>query len=152
MSKDYPWGKGTPTWVLDATANDSDKSFTVPAGKIWRLISIYAEITCTATVGNRVLAISMTNGTSVIDRNDAQANTTASQIGNFFVGYGTPSAASTTARRILAGTSNATTTTSIGDPERILLAGYVVRVFDRGAVDPAADDLTVVLHYVEYDA
>ena len=139
MSKDYPWGKGTPAWVRDATANDSDKSFTVPAGKVWRLISVFASMSTTATVGNRTLVVSITDGTNIVYRSNAFGN----------------QAASTTFLYNLFPESISQLTTGVQFqpiPGELLTAGYIIRVSDYAVIDAAADDLTVVLHYVEYDA
>jgi len=34
----------------------------------------------------------------------------------------------------------------------LLPEGYTIRLYDRSAIDAAADDMIIVLHYVEYDA
>lgn len=148
----YPWGKGTPTWNRDATANDSDKSFTVPEGKIWDLKFVIIEIICTATVGNRILDLSITDGTNVIFTSPPSASITASQYGQLAtfrtLGYG-----GTTARRRLDNINgNVNVELDPPLPDLILPAGYVIRARDAAAVDAAADDMTVILHYVEYDA
>jgi len=39
-----------------------------------------------------------------------------------------------------------------GAPDMMLPAGYVLRVLDSAAIDAAADDLVVVVHYIEYEA
>lgn len=151
MSKEYPWGKGTPMWVRDVTANDSDKSFTVPAGKVWSLKSVHADITATATVGNRVLTMLSTDGTNTVCFYAKTAAVTATQVGALRIGIG--ETITTTASQVptLAGaTPNVAFMVPIA--ETILLAGYTVRVYDATGVDAAADDLNVVLHYVEYDA
>ena len=139
MSKDYPWGKGTPAWVVDATLNDSDKSWTVPAGKVRVYNYIFAYLQTTATVGNRVMRVSITDGTTEIFRFSAD-NLAASLTGRFcwFVGGIDDPAASVDSHCAF--------------PELCLLPGYVIRVYDSAAIDAAADDLTVALHYVEYDA
>ena len=139
--KEYPWGKGTPKWMYDATANDSDKSFTVPTGKIWAMISGRASLTTTATVGNRTPQIRITDGTNTVAIVSAP-NLAASTTGNYPISFA--GATDDFAR------SSETMLASF-DP-LILPAGYVIRVYDSSAVDVAADDLTVVLHYVEYDA
>jgi len=149
MSKEYPWGKGTPVWERDATANDSDKSFTVPTGKVRRYLTIAAQLVCTATVGNRSLRVNITNGTDLVYQFMHSGNITASQNGALYI-----ESPGSTGTQIRYGPGTATP--SVGKqetmPELILPAGYVIRVYDSGAIDAAADDLTVVLHYVEYDA
>ena len=138
--KEYPWGKGTPKWVRDATANDSDKSFTVPAGKIWEIRAIYGKIVCTATVGNRQIKPIFTDGTNTVLEAFANgASITASNtcICNWAAGNPQVNSASNAQQNL---------------PIMILPAGYVMRLYDVSAIDPAADDLTVAFNYVEYDA
>lgn len=146
----YPWGKGTPKWVRDATANDSDKSFTVPAGKAWALQYVYAEITATATVGNRSLAVHIRDTNPSVIVVEATANIAAAQKGNIRLINGAPR--STTAQRMLDGTTATVSQENQLPMLALLPAGYSVRVWDSAAIDAAADDMTVVLHYVEYDA
>lgn len=148
-----PWGDGTPVWVRDDAANDSDKSFTVPAGKVWSLKSVHAELATTATVGNRNLAVSMTDGTNPINIQARSAAIAASKTGvvNVFMGGGFYSA-TTQYNPLLTGAVPDIAFGASYQYECILPAGYVIRVYDVAAIDPNADDLTVVLHYVEYDA
>ena len=140
--KEYPWGKGTPKWVRDATANDSDKSFTVPAGKIWQPIYCYMLLAASATVGNRVLRYQVNeDGTNMCF---------ATQTGNI-------AASSSNACALMFGASDQESgfsgvTNLFNLPLMYLTAGAVIRIYDTAAIDVAADDLTVVLHYVEYDA
>lgn len=149
MNKDYPWGKGTPRWVRDAALNDSDKSFTVPAGKVWDIKKVYGELTCTATVGNRFLCVSVTDGTNVIFRSVNSAGVASQEINiNLLFTGGTFYDAN--ALTDLAGNAQNLSRSQCVGP-MILPAGYVIRVYDLSGIDPAADDLTVVLHYVEYD-
>ena len=136
--KEYPWGKGTPTWVRDATLNDSDKSFTVPTGKVHDLKFVYVQFAATATVGSRTVAVVITDGTNEVLRCTAGSQVTASATARFIFGQTTM--------------DGYTGTTSEPLPGCLLPAGYVVRVYDVSAIDAAADDMTVVLHYVEYDA
>ena len=152
MPKDYPWGKGTPTWVRDATANDSDKSFTVPTGKVWDLLYIVAQLSTTATVGNRALIVKISNGADSVFIPLQTAVIAASQVGINRVYFNAPQATSTIAMVLLdaSAVSNVGLTNGVG--RVILPAGYVINVKDNAAIDAAADDLTVVLHYVEYDA
>ena len=152
MTKDYPWGKGTPKWVLDAAANDSDKSFIVPAGKIWDVKAIHIEIATTATVGNRSLIAIFTNGTSTVFASPRTANIAASNTGVLNLSRHYAAMGSTS--------SNAPLLSGVAPgggmygtlPDMLLPAGYVIRAYDIGAIDAGADDMPVVLHYVEYDA
>lgn len=46
-----------PLLVSDVTTNSSNKLFTVPAGCVWEVQSIYVALTTNATVGNRNVAV-----------------------------------------------------------------------------------------------
>ena len=152
MSKEYPWGKGTPKWARDATLNDSDKSFTVPAGKIWVLKRVYAQLVCTATVGNRLLQATFTNGTDIVFMSPKTGNITASQTGVLVFGYDIYGSATAVQYAPKLDTTSPNVIAAFSTGELVLPAGYVMRVYDSAAVDAAADDLTVLYEYVEYDA
>lgn len=151
MTKEYPWGKGTPKTGYDATTNDSDKTvLTCGAGKIIKLSHVEAMLVTTATVGNRALGVLIYNASNQIIAGVVTASIAASQIGTAMVG--TCVATSTTATRLF-GTAavNISAFGPIPEP-MILTAGMYVRVWDMAAIDPAQDDLTVAWSYVEYDA
>lgn len=135
-----PWGDGTPKWARDATLNDSDKLFTVPPGKCWVVTSVRMHILTSATVGNRVVNIiynyDSTNVGWQVYFPNIPASTNVHYAG-------------------VAGIGGMTATFNLGLlalPWVVLPAGATVRVYDSAVIDAAADDLTVVLHYVEYDA
>jgi len=147
-----PWGLGVPTWVRDATANDSDKTFTVPAGKVWEMRFIASELVCTATVGNRVLGCLI----NTPDGGDCVSVGTlviaASQYGGLQLHFGAPVAKYTTAFARLSTPSVAVNVAATqGYGSMLFPAGTTIRIWDLSAIDAAADDLTVVLHYIEYD-
>lgn len=131
---------GSPTWVRDATLDDSDKSFTVPVGKVWKLFGASAYLVASATVGNRNLELRISNAAGdELSRTMTGPNITAGQTGraNFFGGmYSTASGIS-----MLPGIFPAT-----------LGAGMTVRILDQSAVDAAADDMAATLFYTETDA
>ena len=148
----YPWGKGTPKWTRDAAANDSDKSFTVPTGKIWDLKTIVVNITATATVGNRLLVVGVTDGTNVVYVSPKSGNITASQTASALFTIDLAQSGTTANNVPLLSYANPNTSIYFPLPKMVLPAGYIVRVYDYAAIDAAADDMIVVLHYVEYDA
>jgi len=144
ISNSAPWGNGVPTWIRDATLNDSDKSFTVPVGKIWILTHLYMILTATATVGNRNLTVRVNN-------------TSGQEVAIY--DYATAIAAGETRVREMAfegftddwavGPSGL----SVGGMSKMIIpGGYSVRLYDSAAIDAAADDLTINLNYLEYDA
>lgn len=144
---------GTPTWVRDATLNDSDKSFTVGANRRWILKSVYAEIATTAAVGNRTLGIVITNGTNTLLAGTRSGNIAASVNGNIFANDSTTLGTGTQAFLLLSASAASVSMYNAMLPTGglSLPAGYVVRVYDTAAVDAAADDMTVILHYEELD-
>lgn len=151
MPKEYPWGKGTPTWVRDAALNDSDKSFTVPTGKAWLIQYVRAQIATSADVGNRSLLISFTNGATVLHNSGYTGNIAASQTG-IILAYPKATPSSTVGDTINEDFTAANVLRITNFPDMLLSSGCVVRVFDRNVIAAGADDMIVVLHYVEYDA
>jgi len=131
---------GIPVYTRDATANDSDKSFTVPANKRWRVTNIYVNYVATATVGNRQIRPDYQNSTpnTVVQHAFNGANVTAGTTlnGNWSIGMPVVHSATSSAQSLA---------------DAWLPAGYIVRVFDTNAVDAAADDMIVVLFYEEQD-
>jgi len=144
-------GEGIPTWYRDAGTNDSDKTYTVPANHTWLLGSVYAEIATTADVGNRLLNISITDGTNVIYRSQSTAAIAASKKGTLY-STNTGGASDTTARLILAGTATADVSLNLYDlpREMYLPPGCVITIKDTAAVAAAADDMIVVLYYIDF--
>jgi len=119
--------------VGDATANDSDKTYTVPAGEEWYVVSVFATLVASATVGNRRMIV------QVLDADD---NVLAS------VPAGAVQAASATVSYNFASgladqTSSVAGVLGTSLPSLVLGAGMKLRVADATAVDAAADDLTV---------
>lgn len=142
---------GTPTWVRDATLNDSDKSFTVPADKIWNLIGIQAALKATATVGNRVMTANAANpaGDFIWTSGNTAAIAAAAHGGVTY--YPSQTMSTTNIRGVDDGTGLTVTLNGSLPNPMILTAGCTIRVFDLAAIDPAADDMVVVLYYVELD-
>jgi len=145
-----PWSPGVPKWTRDATANDSDKSFTVPAGKAWVLKHVEGLLINTATVGNRFLRIAITTAAGDELFSLDTAAVAASQLGQCML-YDGAALTATPYRTHSINNYNVMQVAPLPH-DTILPAGTIVRVWDVSAIDPAADDLTVILHYVEYDA
>ena len=148
--KDYPWGKGTPKWVRDATLNDSDKSFTVPDGKIWDVQYVRARLVCTATVGTRLMNVRIKPDGSTVQFITPNVSATASQSSVLMLGVGVTSTTNLLTNDVGDGV-NASLIWSM--PRMPLIkAGGVIQVIEYAAIDAAADDMIVDLYYVEYDA
>lgn len=136
-----PWN---PNQQADTAANDSDKSFTVPAGAIWQILWIWVEFAATGTVGNRQL---------VVEIQDAGSNVVAQ------IRAGAVQAASLTRKYLFAPGMMDLTTFRDTDflatpipPGLLLGAGWKVRVYDKTAVAAAADDMTVRIGHAERSA
>lgn len=152
MSKDYPWGKGTVvTERLNSTA-DSDVTITIPVGKRRRYTHFQAQITCSADVGNRNLAILFAPGGVGAMWSMKTGNITASQVGMVTLGRDIPY--STTPRTGVITSQNTTANVAIYDslPDVILGNGDTIRVWDVAAIAAAADNMYLFYSYVEWDA
>lgn len=119
--------------VGDATLNDSDKTYTVPAGKSWRVQSVYAQLISTATAGNRQLDVDIGDGTNLVAKFKAGAVQAASLTREYLFAPQHPQETSFTGTLMLRALAG----------DLILPAGYTVRVYDSAAIAAAADDLTV---------
>ena len=131
-------GAFTPGLSAEESANDSDKSFTVPANTEWLVKSIWVELITTATVGDRQLEIQIQDDSSdVIGSIRAGVVQGASLTRNYLFALGIADLTSFRDTDLMM--------TPI--PELWLPAGYVVKVFDNNAVDAAADDMVVQVRY-----
>jgi hypothetical protein len=130
-----------PILRSDTALNDSDKSFTVPAGKIWRVKWVWVELISTATVGNRQMTIQLQDNTAdIIGTIKAGAVQAASITRNYMF---SPYAVNLTS---FVDTSFLSTPI----PELILPQNFIIRAFDSTAVDAAADDMVVHLMVEQY--
>lgn len=120
--------------VYDATANDSDKSFTVPDGEMWKLSYANVTLVTSADVGNRQIRMAVT---------DPDGNTAG------YISAGAVQAASTTRsygfmQGIYRETAFVDSMIQVPIPMDLYLpAGTVIRFYDSAAIAAAADDMTV---------
>ena len=116
----------------------SSKIFVVPSNEVWKINYLYAALTSTATIGNRWLALSVA---------DAAGNILHS------LSAGIVQAASLVRRyNFMQGAARETVVVSdevtVPLPRDIYLGpGYTMTLFDRTAVDVAADTTTVAFQY-----
>lgn len=124
--------------VYNATTNDSDKTFTVPDGEMWKILSADIVLVTTATVGNRQIRFSVSNPDGNV------------------MGYipaGTTQAASLTRsygfmQGIYRETAFIDGMIQVPIPVDLYLpAGSTIRFYDSAAIDAAADDMTVAFSY-----
>jgi len=119
--------------TADVTADDSDKSFTVTALKVWQPLSVQVSLVTTATVGNRQMTIDITDGSdNLLARVRAGAVQAASLTYTYTFGLGLDKDVAPIALHLTAPL-----------PAMLLAAGYKIRVYDSAAVAAAADDMTV---------
>jgi hypothetical protein len=118
----------------NVTDDDSDKTFTVPAGFMWDILSVNIKLTSSADAGNRQICLEVTDGTNVI----------------LSIMAGIVQAASLT--RYYNFYKNAPNLTAFIDTDYlsnplpdglVLLPGYTLRVYDKAAIAAAADDMHV---------
>jgi len=143
---------GTPKHLYLAFADNSDVTYTIPTGKRWEVTRIQAQLSATATVGSRVIEVTITSGGNLVFRGTRSGNIAASQIGvvQLLDNWAAVPTAATVALALPSGTVNVSVTCNL--PCRSLAAGDVIRIFDTAAIDAAADGVLLVVDYIEYDA
>jgi hypothetical protein len=126
----------SPILLADVTDNDSDKSFAVPASTEYQPLSILVDLTTSADVGNRQLAVLFTTSADVVK---ASARARVVQ-------------AAGVARRYEFALNVANDTAfydtdllNVTLPLAILSAGDKIRIYDSKAIAAAADDMHVQL-------
>lgn len=127
----------------DATANDSDKSFTPDSLTIWEISHIYVNLATTATVGNRILTVEIQDESSNVVYKVVHAVTQAASLTYTYEYFaGAPREAAVVSNSLM-----------VPIPERLrVLHGHSIRIYDSAAVDAAADDMIVAIHYKELKA
>ncbi|MDB4278431.1 hypothetical protein N9917_02375 [Deltaproteobacteria bacterium] len=124
--------------VRDETANDSDKSWTVPDNEVWKITRMCSSFTSSATVGNRIITVREENA--------------AGDVLQRLVSGKVQAASSTVSYCFLQGIFRETTVVngSLQVPIPIdfyIPGGNVLRVLDSAAVDAAADDMVINFQY-----
>lgn len=131
------------TLTKDETANNSDKTITIPAGIEWEIMWIWVEYTATATVGARQLEIQFQDNVSSVI---AQWQTGTAQEGGltykYLFGVGVPDLPYIRdANYIMTPLMGAT----------FLTEGQKIRIWDNNAIDPTADDMLVQIEHGYHD-
>jgi len=120
--------------VSDVLADDSDKTFTVTAGKQWWLRSIYVKLVSAAAAGNRQVDVLLTNASdAVVAKYVAGAVQAATLTREYLFAPGQPQETTFTTGLMLRAMSD----------RLILPAGYKIRVYDSAAIAAATDDMDV---------
>lgn len=119
---------------FDSTANDSNKSWVVPNGEMWMLNWAHAILVTSADVGNRTMCLDILDeaGNVLIDI-PSSAVQAASGTDHYAFYQG-----------IYRETAFAAGAIQVPIPKDMYLkAGYTIKFYDRSAIAPAADDMTV---------
>lgn len=122
---------------LENTANDSDKTFTVPTDMSWEIICVEVELTTTGTAGNRDMELDIRDDSSVsrfrFRSPVVQAAGTTYRYHFYPMELVRETAVSTTANEVW-----------VRIPKNLILhPGWELRIRDAAAIDAAADDMTV---------
>ena len=126
----------------DATANDSDKTFTVPDNEMWKITHCHMIFVSSATAGNRQIQMSI---------NDADGNPLQD------ISAGAVQAASTTRhygflQGIYRETSFIDSEIQVPIPiDCYIPSGGSIRFMDNAAIAPTTDDMTVSFQYMKYN-
>jgi hypothetical protein len=127
--------------IGEVALNASSQVLTVPTGKIWYLVALFATLTTTATVGNRRIQLIVRNEAATdVSRIRALNDQTASTTEYYLFGTGGDVAEGVPSIHTLP-----VAPVWVGP-------GYTVRVQDVNNIDAAADDLALQLTVLEYDA
>jgi hypothetical protein len=117
-----------------AGGNPSDRFFTVPSGRAWKITSIAATFVSSASVGNRQVDLLITDGAdNIVAKYVAGAVQAASVTRTYVFAPQHPQETAFTGGLMLR---------AIGS-ELQIPAGYKVRVYDSAAIDTSDDVLTV---------
>lgn len=125
---------GYPELQSDETANDSDKTITVPAGEEWVVEWIWVELATDATAGNRQIEIQIQDDAADVIAEVAAGATQAASLTRYYLFA--PNVTELTAFRD-------TDKLSTIMPKWVLPAGYIIRVWDNAAVAAAGDDMVI---------
>lgn len=127
---------GVPTRYIDEADNDSSKTFTVPEAREWEVMAIHVNMSTSATVGTRQLSVVFLDADGQVVAEQVCGVTQAASL--LYLYNFAPGMPDLTAVRY---SINVTTPL----PPMVLPAGWKVKVFDKAAIDAAADDMKVYL-------
>lgn len=127
--------------IIDVALNDSDKTFTVPSGKQWKLLYGFINFSATASAGNRIIQVDFRDaGGNTLYRVRALNAIIANGVENLSLGQ------FSNVLESVAGTHHLPIPVN-----SILGSGFDLRIFDSAAVDAAADDMIIRLIVEETD-
>jgi len=133
IPQNFNWDSVEPELEEEETANSTDKTISVPSDEVWKILTLYVELTTTATAGNRSLGVHIRDAENDII-NECQKSENH--------------AASTTVRYVYSkhplGHTTATTPTHLwAPPDLELKPAYDIRVYDVAAIAHGYDDMQI---------
>ena len=136
----YTFAHRTLTETVDVTLNDSDKTITVPANRLWWVHLIHIDFTSTATGGDRVIRLFITtDGTNTVLSHQLPLTQAASLVRRYTFAPTYPENTGFNGFDAL-----------LPLPARLLIpAGGTLRILDNNAVDVAADDMLIRIQHDE---
>lgn len=133
------------------STDDSDVSVTTPTGKVRHYRFVAAQLNCTATVGNRVFTVAVLNSSGGQMYCWVSANIAASQVGQIVLAPNMPYSTTPRSGVLTSPNTNANVVVYDSLPDLYLTAGMCIRIYDKAAIDAAADDVYYDLCYEEWD-
>jgi hypothetical protein len=118
--------------VSDVTDDDSDKTWTVPAGQYWTLQSIATKLVTTGA-GNRQMRIEIGDGTNLLWYKNFGAVQPASETRYYHAAPDLPNDAD----------FDSDDRIRIEMEKHVLPAGFTLRVYDSAAIAATVDDMHV---------
>lgn len=133
-------------WTIDryedTADNDSSKQWEVPAGWLWQFLWLDVTLTTSATVGNRQLELRVQRAGAVKWTTLARAGAVqAASVARYY--HFAPGVADLTAFRDTDWLSTPVAVTTI------LQGGDTVRIWDKAAIAPAADEMYVWFQFAK---
>lgn len=127
--------------IVDVALNDSDKTITVPVGKMWKILYGTVILVTTATINNRLLELRIQNSLGNFLQRIEALNVQAPSATEYynFGQYGDISESQAALHLI-----------PIPD-NLFLVEGQVIRILDINAIDVGGDDLDIRFIVEEYD-
>ena len=131
-----------PELQVEESANDSDKTITIPSTEIWEILWIYVYFVTTGTVGSRYIQLSFLDDSDDIIFFAFSPNAQVASTGEYYTFYslGQEHIETSASRHFIP-----------IPPTSYLPPGYKIRIRDGSAVDAAADDLNIQMMVNRYD-
>lgn len=132
----FSWDMVEPELEAEETANDSDKTITVSANQVWKILWTYIEFTTTATVGDRQIVVYLLDSADDIIYATPVLNVQPASVTEYYILLPTTS--------LEGSKENVAKRHFMPLPlELELKSSFKIQVLDSQAVDAAADDMVI---------